>query len=57
MATLFEETAINGMTIRNRMVKSATWEGMCDADGRPTEKLINWYRNLAQGGNRSIAEQ
>ncbi len=38
------------MTIRNRMVKSATWEGMCDADGRPTEKLINWYRNLAQGG-------
>ena len=50
MATLFEETAINGMTIRNRMVKSATWEGMCDADGRPTEKLINWYRNLAQGG-------
>jgi 2,4-dienoyl-CoA reductase-like NADH-dependent reductase (Old Yellow Enzyme family) len=50
MATLFEETAINGMTIRNRMVKSATWEGMCDTDGRPTEKLINWYRNLAQGG-------
>jgi 2,4-dienoyl-CoA reductase-like NADH-dependent reductase (Old Yellow Enzyme family) len=50
MAALFEETVINGMAIRNRMVKSATWEGMCDADGRPTEKLINWYRNLAQGG-------
>jgi len=32
------------------MVRSATWEGMCDADGRPTEKLINCYSNLAQGG-------
>ena len=50
MATLFEETAINGMILRNRMVRSATWEGMCDPDGRPTEKLINCYRDLAKGG-------
>jgi 2,4-dienoyl-CoA reductase-like NADH-dependent reductase (Old Yellow Enzyme family) len=49
MAALFEETAINGMTLRNRIVRSATWEGMCEQDGRPTEKLINCYRNLAQG--------
>ena len=39
MATLFEETTIKGMTLRNRMVRSATWEGMCDEKGRPTEKL------------------
>jgi 2,4-dienoyl-CoA reductase-like NADH-dependent reductase (Old Yellow Enzyme family) len=50
MATVFEETAINGMTMRNRMIRSATWEGMCEQDGRPTEKLINCYRALAQGG-------
>lgn len=50
MATLFEETTINGMTMRNRMIRSATWEGMCAQDGRPTKKLIDWYRNLAQGG-------
>jgi 2,4-dienoyl-CoA reductase-like NADH-dependent reductase (Old Yellow Enzyme family) len=50
MATLFEQTTINGMTIRNRLVRSATWEGMCDQDGRPTEKLINCYRDLAHGG-------
>ncbi|UCF01302.1 MAG: NADH:flavin oxidoreductase [Deltaproteobacteria bacterium] len=50
MTTLFEETAINGMTLRNRLVRSATWEGMCEQDGRPTEKLINCYRDLAQGG-------
>ncbi len=50
MATLFEETTMNGMTLRNRTVRSATWEGMCEQDGRPTEKLINCYRNLAEGG-------
>ena len=50
MATLFEETAINGMTMRNRLVRSATWEGMCEHNGRPTEKLIECYRGLARGG-------
>jgi 2,4-dienoyl-CoA reductase-like NADH-dependent reductase (Old Yellow Enzyme family) len=54
MATLFEETAINGMTMRNRMVRSATWEGMCGQDGRPNEKLVNCYRELAQGGTGLI---
>ena len=38
------------MKMRNRLIRSATWEGMCDQDGRPTEKLINWYHDLAQGG-------
>jgi 2,4-dienoyl-CoA reductase-like NADH-dependent reductase (Old Yellow Enzyme family) len=50
MATLFEETTIKGLTMRNRLVRSATWEGMCDKNGRPTEKLANCYRKLAQGG-------
>lgn len=50
MATLFEESTIAGMTMRNRLVRSATWEGMCDHDGRPTEKLINCYLDLANGG-------
>ncbi len=50
MATLFEMTAINGLTLSNRMVRSATWEGMCADDGRPTEKLTTCYRDLARGG-------
>ncbi|MDH3328942.1 MAG: NADH:flavin oxidoreductase [Desulfobulbaceae bacterium] len=50
MATLFEETTINGMTLRNRMVRSATWEGMCEPDGEPTLKLSDFYRTLAEGG-------
>jgi len=50
LATLFEETTINGMTMRNRMVRSATWEGMCEQAGRPTERLIDCYKELAKGG-------
>ena len=50
MAALFEQTVINGMTLRNRLVRSATWEGMCDPGGRPTDKLINCYQDLAEGG-------
>jgi 2,4-dienoyl-CoA reductase-like NADH-dependent reductase (Old Yellow Enzyme family) len=49
LSTLFDHTTINGMDIRNRLVRSATWEGMCDAEGRPTSRLTNYYRNLAKG--------
>lgn len=50
MKNIFEETTINGMTLRNRFVRSATWEGMCDNDGRPTQRLASCYRDLALGG-------
>jgi 2,4-dienoyl-CoA reductase-like NADH-dependent reductase (Old Yellow Enzyme family) len=50
MTTLFEPVTINSMTIANRTMRSATWEGMCDPDGRPTRQLIDCYRELAQGG-------
>ncbi len=50
MKELFKKTAINGMTLANRFVRSATWEGMCEADGRPTLKLASCYRDLAAGG-------
>lgn len=50
MNTLFEETTINGMKLRNRIVRSATWEGMCEPDGRPTAKLTDYYHQLALGG-------
>jgi len=50
MKQLFEETTINGMRLANRLVRSATWEGMCEEDGRPTARLSSFYRDLASGG-------
>ena len=50
MRTIFDETHINRMTLNNRLVRSATWEGMCEEDGRPTAKLAVYYANLAKGG-------
>jgi len=50
MKDVFEATTINGMTLSNRLVRSATWEGMCETDGRPTARLASCYRDLAAGG-------
>jgi 2,4-dienoyl-CoA reductase-like NADH-dependent reductase (Old Yellow Enzyme family) len=50
MKGIFDSSSIKVMKLRNRLVRSATWEGMCDQDGKPTEKLIKCYRDLAGGG-------
>ena len=50
MRKVFDETKINGMILANRLVRSATWEGMCDETGAPLEKLAAYYANLAKGG-------
>ena len=49
MNSLFDPTTINGVPLPKSFVRSATWEGMCDADGKPTPKLIAFYRELARG--------
>ncbi len=50
MPQLFDPAKIGSLDLPNRLVRSATWEGMCDADGRPTPRLIDCYRELAAGG-------
>lgn len=48
--TLFDAQQIGSVTLKNRFVRSATWEGMCDAQGAVTPQLIDWYRDLTAGG-------
>jgi len=54
MPTLFEETRIKSMTLKNRIVRSATVEGMGDETGRPTDGLLPLYERLARGGTGLI---
>jgi 2,4-dienoyl-CoA reductase-like NADH-dependent reductase (Old Yellow Enzyme family) len=50
MSRLFETSAIHGMTIANRFVRSATWEGMAADDGAVAPRLIETMTALAKGG-------
>ncbi|MEW5909837.1 MAG: NADH:flavin oxidoreductase, partial [Thermodesulfobacteriota bacterium] len=50
MKTMFDKTQINGMQLRNRFVRSATWEGMAEEDGACTRKLTGLMTRLAAGG-------
>jgi 2,4-dienoyl-CoA reductase-like NADH-dependent reductase (Old Yellow Enzyme family) len=49
MSKLFEKTEINGMVLRNRFVRSATWEGMAGEDGSCTSKVVAVMESLAEG--------
>ena len=50
MSILFESTEINGMRLDNRIVRSATWEGMAAQDGGCTPELVDVISALAKGG-------
>jgi len=50
MSVLFESGRIGTMTVPNRFVRSATWEGMARDDGAVTPKLIQAMTDLAKGG-------
>ena len=50
MPMLFETTSIKQMTLANRFVRSATWEGMGGKDGSCTPKLTELMVQLAEGG-------
>ncbi len=50
MKSLFDIKHINNMELKNRFVRSATWENMATAEGHMTEKLFKVYEDLAKGG-------
>jgi 2,4-dienoyl-CoA reductase-like NADH-dependent reductase (Old Yellow Enzyme family) len=50
MKRLFEESAINGLVLPNRFVRSATWDGLATDDGSCSTRMINLMTELADGG-------
>ena len=52
--TLFDQTEIKSMTLKNRFVRSATYMAMANQDNTITQKLIQAMVELAEGGTGLI---
>lgn len=50
MPDIFGPASINKLQLRNRFVRSATWEGLAAPDGACTPEVINVLAELARGG-------
>ena len=49
MTGLFEKTTINGMNLKNRFVRSATYEAMAEPDGTVKDQLCSYMEELSRG--------
>jgi 2,4-dienoyl-CoA reductase-like NADH-dependent reductase (Old Yellow Enzyme family) len=50
MNRLFESSSIGTLLLKNRFIRSATWGGMADSNGKVTSRLIEYLTALARGG-------
>lgn len=50
MKQIFEETKLGDLTLKNRLIRSATWEGIASPDGSLPEEAYAIYDELAAGG-------
>jgi len=50
MADMFSEGKLGSLTLKNRLVRSAVWEGLADEKGLVTDQLVRYHERLAQGG-------
>lgn len=48
MRSVFGDANIAGVTLKNRIIRSATHEGMADENGCPTEMMMKKYKHLAR---------
>lgn len=54
MKQVFEPVIINHLDLKNRLIRSATWEGIARPDGSVTEEAYGIYEELARGGIGAI---
>jgi 2,4-dienoyl-CoA reductase-like NADH-dependent reductase (Old Yellow Enzyme family) len=50
MSVLFDPMEIRGVTLRNRFVRSATYDGCAEKSGRISQRQLGMYEELARGG-------
>ncbi|MBP2646261.1 MAG: NADH:flavin oxidoreductase [Firmicutes bacterium] len=49
MKSLFDQTKLAGLQLKNRFMRSATYDGAADSEGKVTDELCRIYKTLAQG--------
>lgn len=54
MKKLFESTNIGGLELKNRFIRSATWEGIAEENGHINDRVMKLYEDLAKGGSSAI---
>ena len=50
MKTIFDKMDLGNLRLKNRLIRSATWEGLADKAGHMPEALYQTYEALAAGG-------
>jgi 2,4-dienoyl-CoA reductase-like NADH-dependent reductase (Old Yellow Enzyme family) len=50
MRRTLAEAHLGSLVLRNRLIRSATWEGMADENGLITPRLVDYLVTLARGG-------
>ena len=50
MSILFEPIKIGRLELKNRVVRSATWDGAADSEGAVTDDAVALFRELGRGG-------
>jgi 2,4-dienoyl-CoA reductase-like NADH-dependent reductase (Old Yellow Enzyme family) len=51
---VFSEGKIAHLAVKNRLIRSATYEGGMTEDGKATAEILSLYRSLAEGGVGTI---
>ena len=54
MTELFETTHLGTLELKNRFIRSATWEGIAEESGHINGELLDLYEGLAKGGAAAI---
>ncbi|MBQ9349017.1 MAG: NADH:flavin oxidoreductase, partial [Oscillibacter sp.] len=50
MKTIFDSIHLGSLRLKNRLIRSATWEALADEAGHMPETLYQTYEKLAAGG-------
>ena len=54
MKKIFDPIELKNLSVKNRLVRSATWEGIAKPDGSITDESYEIYEELAKGGVGTI---